>query len=178
MHIKKTIRSRDEMIKTGNEVGRVLMDAALQRPWIVTLGGDVKSGKSLLAFAMDQVFLPERYARGIIPQDYCADDILCPDEGEYLPVVFTNFGPLVLPTQKTFDEHLDNFALTYRSAKVIILSSLKRTLTGHFNYSAKGMMSDRLDLNIDCFIRDGVFTRDIEVSFDNPQLNGLASLAR
>jgi hypothetical protein len=171
MHLYEDIftTSREELIAFGNRLGRVMKDSDRKKPWIINLTGDGISGKELIALAIDQIFTPSRYPNGIT-REMSADDILEPDFVTQPAVVFTNFNRLICASRENFDDRLQNFADQNPWACVAVASNIERTFQGEFNYQAKGLDSDRLDVSLQVHKRPGNFTRHIGVTYDDNRL--------
>lgn len=84
------INSRDGLIALGNRLGEVLRDKADIDRKVILLGADEKSGKSLLAMAVDQVFNPANYSLGITEYSL-ADEVLAPNRTKRRQIIFENF---------------------------------------------------------------------------------------
>ncbi len=164
------ISTRDKMIGLGNMLGTYFKHANREKPWMITLDGDVASGKALIALAIDQAIHPDMYLTGLEPY-HSADVHLSPERQH--PIVFQNFGNIISPTQEKFDQRLCAFEEAHPHAKILIGSNHARHHTDHFNYQARGLHSDRLDMNIHVEILrpgTGLFERKIVITAQDEKL--------
>ncbi len=172
MHITLLTHSREDLLHAGRTLGHFFLRANRQdRPWTVTLGDAAKSGKSLIVLAADSVMNPKAYPNGITapPQP-----LQFPDEIIYMrprnSLVFLNEGGVYCGKQ-AFDARLAQLERNFPAAKVIMCSNMQRTeLDRAFNYSAQGMQSDRLDMNIDFRISGKAFERRLSITTEDPAL--------
>ncbi len=161
-------QGRDAMIAAGTALGQIFLKDARPQPWIVTLGADAKSGKSLLALAIDQVFDPKFYPHGITPERIA--DILIYEKPRG-KVAFLNAPDKTVYDQRALlDQRLHQLEKNFPVAKVIVYSNMRRNLTNDFNANTSGLRSDRLDMHIDVHIEDGEFTRRMDIIVENPSL--------
>jgi hypothetical protein len=171
MHLIKRVHSREGLIEFGSALGRAFQDADKAGRRIVCVGGDAESGKSLIALAIDQVFSPDEYPQGLAA-GLSADNIMnpafrCPPGR---PVVFNNYYNAMVPGPQGFDAVLDSFAQAHPRARILIAANLLRTPQEEFNYSARGLESERLDMNIYVRAVGKPFERQIEVTVEDPPL--------
>ena len=182
MYVEKFLNGRDDMLGFGASLGRAFRDCTCNRPWTLTIGGHVSSGKSLLALAIDHVFNPHFYPLGIT-WEHSADDI---GAAQRNPSVFflNTYSKNPAPCEQ-FNAQLKSLQRAYPGARVLILSNAKRgTASSLFNYKAQGLCSDRLDMNIRVYIEEDdywnpeedPFRRRIEMTVEDPALCRALSL--
>jgi hypothetical protein len=165
IHLTKT---RDDLIHLGNTLGRIFKDSDRTAPWILTFGASTSSGKSLVGSAIDQAFDPLDYPDGIL-EDHYADLLMYMKPAG--PVKYVNLAQDRYETQAVFDRWLSAMERNHPGARVLICANTQR---GHvsqsFNYSASGLQSDRLDMNIDFHVWGRDFERKLVITAENQEL--------
>lgn len=172
MRYLHTTRSREDLIDFGLALGEAFKRHIKSdgNPWLVTINGTMSSGKSLIALAVDQAFRPEEYPNGITSK-YSADDLRpSANMPVPLPVGFDNFMGASYPIREEFDDQLRQFIAEREGSKVLLASNLRRSATTAFNYAAKGLSSDFMDMNIIVTEDIGFFRRNLMITIENELL--------
>lgn len=160
MHLKVVVNSREEMIGFACSLGEIFKVHARPKPWMLTLGADADSGKSLIALGIDQAFNPARYTEGI-QSGHSADKLTTGS------VIFQNFRRPIVASKEEFDSFLTRFEQSNKTGLVLIATNIERTFTGDFDYEHEGLNSDRLDMNIHVHKTAGAFARRLSVTTHN-----------
>jgi hypothetical protein len=153
----------------GHRLASSIIKAKLMRALLILTNGPDKSGKSLPPLAMDEIFCPEHNQNGI--ENYFITHTRLDPEFAYwrkLPVVFKNFGNLVMSSQSDFDEFLSDYRHRNPQARILTASNLHRTPHGDYDYEKNGLSSMQLDLHLQYHTLPGTFSRRISATFDNP----------
>ena len=169
MYFYIRIDTREEMIAFGNMLAKAMQACRREKPWIINIGADDKSGKSLIALATDQIYNPQRYPHGII-KDMIADTLLAADPANRPSVVFENFNRLVVTNKSAFDEKLSEFETKNPGTQVLIAANIDRTIRGEFDYPTKGLQSDRLDISVQVYKETEPFGRSIDLVLEDEEL--------
>ncbi len=159
--------TRDDLIDLGDTLGRIFKASERERPWALTMNKDNKSGKSLVASAIDRVYDPAYYRNNVITPDHYAD-VLIYDKPNG-PTMFLNLDD-IYETRAEIDERLLTLQKNFPRARVLVCSNMERSLNGEFNYQAQGLQSERLDLNIDFHVISQPFERKLILTAEDPYL--------
>lgn len=136
-------KNRRQLIWLGDTIGRFIKESQRASPWHMTINGDHDSGKSLIALAIDAVFRPQEYPRGILSKNrHVADNLMIG------PVIFRNVSQSPAMCRDAFDKTLTDFQASRPQAHVVILSNVKRTFSESFHAATDGLESDILDIHI------------------------------
>ena len=136
-------KNRNQLIWLGNTIGGFIKESQRTRPWHMAINGDHDSGKSLIALAIDAVFRPQEYPRGILSKNrHVADNLMIG------PVIFRNVSQSPAMCRDAFDKTLTDFQASRPLAHVVILSNVKRTFSESFQAATDGLDSDILDIDI------------------------------
>lgn len=174
-NLQISTKHREDIIRLGETMGTYFKENPMDRdkdtPWVVSLGADSDSGKSLVALAIDRAFRPHLYQNGI-GEDVSADERLKPSSwGPPVPVVFKNFQNFIHRGQESFDTAIGDFIGRYNSARVYVCANIQRTFMGEFNYAANGLSSKWLDANLHVYgHKKNGFLRRIATTVKNEEL--------
>jgi hypothetical protein len=177
-----TIFFRHDLIDFGRLIGSVIRDADRPRPWIICITGDGDSGKSLIALAIDYCFDPRRYEDAKL-SNISADRMLNTGKVENLKVGFKNVINVIHQTSEAFDASVESILsdvlkgqchgirmsgiLPQAGMRALVISNLG--LLGQLPED-DSLQSSLVDIQINVRIGKGIFTRFIEVTYNDPQL--------
>ena len=177
MHIIKHIENRDEFVAYFKQLGEALKLRKTRaesegQPWVISMGKDFGSGKSLAALCVDSIFTPERYPPdGTIPQTMDADFTLIQRNNK---VFFRN---VFLQTMPMAARGIEQAKQQFQNAEVLMLSNMELGYRDQFRNATHGLCSDLIDMNIAFHDTSGVydpdnliFKRSIEITVENSEL--------
>jgi hypothetical protein len=154
--------TRGGFIRLSQKLGKALQSLERERPWFVTLGADVNSGKSLIALSIDQIFNPAAYPKGLT-RDIEADRHLKSDPVHPRSLVFENFRGAYAPGKYT------DIVNQNPDLRVLLGSNLIHTLDGAFSPHLFGFGSEHVHINVRAPLPlRQIFMREVQViSNDN-----------